>query len=246
LAEYRRWQDAAGGRIGIITLAPELPGALEFSEQTTAEGVVIAIGHTAASAEQIRAAVDAGARLSTHLGNGAHAQIARHPNYIWEQLAEDRLAASLIFDGHHLPPAVMRSALRAKGVEQAILVSDVVAVGGLPAGTYKVAGSEKVELLPNGRLVLQGTPYLAGATCLLPQGIANAVTFAGVTLREAIRLATANPARLLSIDGPTGRGSVRAGAAADLTVFRFDESAGNLTIESTIVGGEVVYRAGVR
>ncbi len=104
LDEYRRWQDAAGGRIGIITLAPEHPGSLEYIRAVVAEGVVVALGHTAASEDQILAAVNAGASLSTHLGNGSHALIDRHRNYIWDQMAEDRLMASLIFDGHHLPP----------------------------------------------------------------------------------------------------------------------------------------------
>jgi N-acetylglucosamine-6-phosphate deacetylase len=168
----------------------------------------------------------------------------RHPNHIWEQMAEDRLAASLIFDGRHLPPAVMKTVLRAKGIERAILISDTVSVAGLPPGTYETAVGGKVELLPSGRLNLHGTPYLAGSAGSLPEGIANAVRHAGATLPEAVRLATANPARLLGLDGPTGRGSVRTGAAADLTVFRFGDSTGHLTIELTVVGGNVVYRDG--
>ena len=134
------------------------PPELEASHAPSAEELksLPAIGHTAAGAAQLRAAVDAGARLSTHLGNGAHAHLPRHPNYLWEQLAEDRLAASLIFDGHHLAPAVMRTMLRAKGVERSILVSDAVAVAGLPPGVYTSAVGGRVELLPTGRLNLAG------------------------------------------------------------------------------------------
>jgi N-acetylglucosamine-6-phosphate deacetylase len=240
--EFRRWQDAAGGRIRMVTLAPEREGAIPFIEKLTASGVVVAIGHTAADGAQIRAAVDAGARLSTRLGNGSHDRIKRHPNYIWEQLAEDRLAASLIFDGHHLPPAVMKAMLRAKGLERALLVSDAVATAGLLPGVYETAVGGKVELLPSGRLTLYGTPYLAGSASSLPDGIANAVRHAGVTLPEAVRLATANPARLLGLDGPGGRGSVRAGAVADLTLFRVDPATHALTIDLTVVRGEEVYR----
>lgn len=242
LAEYRRWQEAAGGRVGIVTLAPEYPGSSVYIGAVSAEGVVVAIGHTAADGEQIRAAVDAGARLSTHLGNGSHDRIKRHPNYIWEQLAEDRLSASLIFDGHHLPPAVMKAMLRAKGLERALLVSDAVASAGLPPGVYQTAVGGTVELLPSGRLNLYGTPYLAGSASSLPDGIANAVRHAGVTLAEAVRLATANPARLLGLDGPRGRGSLRAGGRADLTLFRLDPTTQDLTIELTVLRGEVVYR----
>ncbi len=241
IAEYRRWQEASGGRVGIVTLAPEHPEALAFI-RAIAGDVVVALGHTAADAAQIRAAVDAGARLSTHLGNGAHARVTRHPNYIWEQMAEDRLAASLICDGHHLPPAVMKAMVRAKGPERTILVSDAVAVAGLPPGVYDAAVGGKVELLPSGRLNLFGTPYLAGSVSALPEGIANAVRYAGVTLAEAVRFATANPARLLRLDGPRGRGAVRVGAMADLTLFRHDRADDTIAIMMTVTNGEVVYR----
>src|SRR5690242_10053025 len=105
LDEYRRWQDVTDGRIRLITLAPEWPGAAKYIEGIVAEGVVASIGHTNASAQQIADAVSAGATLSTHLGNGAHAILQRHPNYIWDQLAEDRLMADFIVDGIHLSAA---------------------------------------------------------------------------------------------------------------------------------------------
>lgn len=243
LAEYRRWQEASGGRVGIVTLAPEHPGSIAYIRALAADGVIVAIGHTAADGDQIRAAVDAGARLATHLGNGSHARIERHPNYIWEQLAEDRLTATLIFDGHHLPPAVMKSMLRVKGLERTILVSDAVSLAGLPPGIYDTPIGGKVELLPSGRLNLQGTPYLAGSASALPEGVANAVQHAGLTLAEAVRLVTLNPARLLGLDGPGGKGSIRSGAIADLNVFRADPVTHMLQIEMTVLGGEVVHRS---
>ena len=101
--EFRQWQEAADGRIRMVTLAPERSGALVFIEKLVASGVVVAIGHTGATGAQIRAAVAAGARTSTHLGNGCHAMLPRHENYLWEQLACDDLWASIITDGHHLP-----------------------------------------------------------------------------------------------------------------------------------------------
>lgn len=242
LAEYRRWQEAAGGRVGLITLAPEHEGSLAYIRAVTAEGVVVAIGHTGAEGAQIRAAVEAGAQLSTHLGNGAHAQLKRHPNYLWDQLADDRLWASLIFDGHHLPPPVMKVMLRAKGLERAILTSDSVALGGRPPGVYTTAVGGQVELLPTGRLNLYGTPFLAGSASCLREGVSGAVRHAGITLAQAVRLASANPARLLRLDGPGGRGTVRSGAGADLTLFRVDPASGALVIEETVVGGVSVYR----
>jgi N-acetylglucosamine-6-phosphate deacetylase len=243
VAEYRRWQDAARGRIRIVTVSPEYDEAIGYIRTIVADGVVASIGHTAATGDQIRAAVDAGARWSTHLANGAHALIPRHPNYIWDQLAEDRLSAGFIFDGHHLPPSVMKPLIRAKGVERSILVSDAVTFAGLPPGIYELFNGAAVELLPSGRLELKGTPYLAGAVAMLPVCLSNAVRYAGLTLTEAVRLVTANPARLLSLPPLDGRDSVRAGAAANLTLFRQSPASLDVEVVMTVVAGQPVYVA---
>ena len=240
--EVQRWQNAARGRLGIITVAPELPRACDLIEHATADGLLLSIGHTAASPEHVRAAADAGARLSTHLGNGAHAVLPRHPNYIWEQLAEDRLTAGLIFDGHHLPAAVMKTMLRAKTLERVVLVSDSSAVGGLPPGVYETPVGGRVELRADNLLTLYGSLFLAGAASPLPCGVANAVRLAGLTLAEAVRVSSTNPARLLGLDRE-GRGVVRVGASADLTVFRFTPGDPDLSVELTLIAGERVYAA---
>ena len=164
--------------------------------------------------------MDAGATCSTHLGNGAHAVMRRHPNYVWDQLAEDRLAAGFIFDGHHLPPSVMRSVVRAKGVERSILVSDAVSVAGMVPGRYRLFDDIEVELRANGRLELTGTPLLAGATTAIPTCIANAVRYADVTLRDAVRMVTANPSRVLGLAPGAGHERLAAGMTADLSLFR--------------------------
>jgi N-acetylglucosamine-6-phosphate deacetylase len=241
LAEYRRWRDAADGRLVMITISPEYDGAVDYIRAAVADGVVVSIGHTTATGDQIRAAVDAGATWSTHLGNGAHALIKRHPNYIWDQLAEDRLSAGFIFDGHHLPPAVMRTFLRAKGIERSVLVSDALSVAGLPAGDYRMFDGTEVTLQPSGRLELTGTPYLAGAAIAIPVCLANAVRHAGVTLTEAVRMVTANPSRLLGLPTSAGRESLRLGAVANLTQFRHDDATGEVTVVRTVLGGTVVY-----
>jgi N-acetylglucosamine-6-phosphate deacetylase len=239
--EFRRWQEAAGGRIRIVTISPEYDEAIAYIEAIVADGVVASIGHTAATGDQIRAAVDAGARFSTHLGNGAHAMIRRHPNYIWDQLAEDRLVAGFIFDGQHLPPAVMKSVLRAKGVERAVLVSDAVYVAGLAPGVYQFPDGAEVELDASGRLALRGTPYLAGAAAALPRCIENAMRHAGVTLRDAVRMVTENPSRLLGLSPQGGFESLRVGATANLTVFRVGPDGVGVKPIRTIVGGQVVH-----
>ena len=243
IAEYRRWQAAAGGRIRIITLSPEHEGAIEYIRAINDDGVIASVGHTAASSAQIRAAADAGARFSTHLGNGAHAMIRRHPNYIWDQLAEDRMMAGFIFDGHHLPPSVMQTVIRAKGVERSVIVSDAIDVAGLAPGVYASSIGGQVELLPDGRVNLLGTPYLAGSSACLLDCVEQAIRHAGLTLAEAVRLASTNPVRLLGLDGSAGRGTVRAGMAADLTVLRLDAAGTTLTVDRTLVGGETVYSA---
>ena len=156
--EFRRFQDAADGLIRLVTLAPELSGALEFIERLTAHGVVVAVGHTAADEETVRDATSAGAKLSTHLGNGCTAVLPRHDNVIWHQLAEDRLWASLIADGHHLPPAVLRSVLRVKSSSRAILTCDAGSLAGLPPGRYR-DWDQDLEVRPEGRILVAGTPY---------------------------------------------------------------------------------------
>lgn len=243
VAEYRRWQDSARGRIRIITVSPEYDEAIGYIRAIVADGVVASIGHTAANGDQIRAAIDAGARWSTHLGNGAHALLPRHPNYIWDQLTEDRLSAGFIFDGHHLPPSIMKPLIRAKGIERTILVSDAVTFAGMPPGIYELFDGASAELTPEGRFQLAGTPYLAGAVAALPVCVANAIRHADVTVREAVRMVTANPARLLGLPLSEGRDSVRVGTTANLTVFRQSPATLDIEIMQTIVAGQVVYAA---
>ncbi len=239
---FRRWQQAAGGRVRLMTLSPEYEQAPQFIRRAVLEGVRIAIGHTAATGEQILQAVDAGATLSTHLGNGAHRTLLRHPNYLWTQLGEDRLAASLIVDGHHLPPEVVRVFVRAKGVRRCVLVSDVSGLAGLPPGEYTSSGC-RLEILPDGRLVIAGQrQLLAGASRPLGAGVLNAMQFAGVSLAQAVAMATANPCRVLGLRVDR----LQVGATADLVVFRLcefseGEPAAGLDVVATVLRGQVVH-----
>ncbi len=198
LDEFHEWQEAAEGLIRVVTLAPETEGAIHFIEQITKEGLVPAIGHTAASPEQIQQAVSAGARLSTHLGNGSHRLLPRLRNYLWEQLADDRLMASIIADGFHLPDSVLRVFYRSKGVERLILTSDVAFLAGNPPGVYRW-GNMSVRVHPDGHLGLEGTEFLAGAGHLLDRGVARMAAACGITLQDAMRMAVDNPAQLLSL-----------------------------------------------
>jgi N-acetylglucosamine-6-phosphate deacetylase len=217
--EFRRLQDAAGGRVCLVTLAPEHEGALAFIERLVGAGVVVALGHTAASRQRIRAAVAAGARLSTHLGNGSHAVLPRHDNYIWEQLAADELWASIICDGHHLPPAVVRCLVRVKTPARTILTCDSSPLAGLPPGRYR-NWEQEFEVLPGGKVVVPGTSYLAGSGAFTDVCIGNAVRDAGVSLAEAVDMASARPRELLGL--PLGR--LEAGAETDLVLFDWEEN----------------------
>jgi N-acetylglucosamine-6-phosphate deacetylase len=236
--EFQRWQDAARGRIQILTLSPEWPDAIDFIERAAASGVVVAIGHTAAAPAQIADATRAGARLSTHLGNGSHAKIDRHPNYIWEQLANDHLWASFIVDGHHLPPSVVKCFLRSKGVARSILVTDAIAAAGRPAGKYRL-GAVEVEVTPARRVNLPGTPYLAGSVLEMPEAIAKTVQYSDATLDDALRMAGANPAELLGVGSEFG--TIEIGRRADLILFRWDDENVTLDVAATVVNGETVY-----
>lgn len=240
--EFQRYQEAANGRIVIFTLAPERDGALEFIEKVSATGVIVSIGHSGASRERIREAVAAGARMSTHLGNGAHNMIHRHDNYIWEQLASDELWAGLIPDGFHLPDPVLKSFYRTKGKERICLVSDVASIAGLEPGIYgRVSGLGQSEMHPSGLITLVGTPYLAGAGRFLDRGIPNAIKVTDASLSDAIEMTSINPARLLGVDDRLG--SVEVGKEASLTLFRWNEGQEKMDIVATVVRGKVVYEA---
>jgi len=237
--EFQRWQDATENRIRIVTLAPEWPEAPNYIERIVAAGAVASIGHTEATAAQIADAVSAGASLSTHLGNAAHSVLPRF-NHIWEQLADDRLMAGFIVDGFHLPAAFLKVALRAKGADRAILVTDAAAPAGCQPGRYQL-GEVAVDLTPDQRVVLGGGSRLAGSALRLDRAIANVMRTAGTPLGSAAGMATLNPARAVGISGRQ-RG-LAPGDRADLVVFRVDPNTAALEVDETWLSGRLVYRA---
>ena len=238
--EFLRLQDAADGNIRLVTLSPEYPEAAAYIEALVKHGVVVSIGHTKATAEQIQAAVDAGATMSTHIGNGAHSVLQRHPNYIWDQLAEDRLAAGFIVDGIHVGAAFLKVALRAKGATRAVLVTDASMPALAKPGVYRL-GEVDVELTTDGRVVLLGQSRLAGSALRMDAAISNVMRMANVSLTEAISMATRNPARIGRIAGRQ-RG-LATGDRADLVLFEFHEKTKNIRVLETIAGGRTVFEA---
>jgi N-acetylglucosamine-6-phosphate deacetylase len=237
IEEVKQWQETAEGLIRLVTLSPEWEAAPAFIEKLTAMGIVAAIGHTAATAQQIRDAVDAGARVSTHLGNGSHPLIPRLQNYIWEQLAEDRLSAGIISDGFHLPDSVLKVFTRVKGPERLILVSDVAHLAGCQAGIHR-RGNIDVQVFEDGHLGLPGSEILAGAGHLLDWDIPRFARATGLSLGEILPLVTFNPARLLGLD--RGFGTLEPGAPANLVLFEWNGQK-RLQILKTLRAGRVVY-----
>jgi len=235
--EFLRMQAAAAGHIRLVTLAPEWPGAPDFIERLTSDGVVCAIGHTRATPAQIRDAVSAGATLSTHLGNGAGSK-TRTEEFITAQLADTRLAASFIADGHHLPDDFLCSALETKGLERSILVTDAVAPAMCSPGPYTLGGVN-VELRHDGRVTLRGGERLAGSALRMDRAIENAMRIAGLSLAQAITLATTNPARVGKV--PARLKGLQRGQRADVVRFRLTD--GSIQVVDTWLGGKLMFAA---
>jgi N-acetylglucosamine-6-phosphate deacetylase len=231
--EIERFQEVCHGRIRCITLAPELEGSIPFIERAVEKGIVVGIGHTNASEEILEDAFRAGARLSCHLGNGAHAVLPRHRNPIQKQLSMDGLMASIIVDGIHLPDYVVKNFIRGKGIGQILLTTDSMAGAGAPPGKYTL-GDLEVEVRPDDRSArLAGTPYLAGSTLTMDRAVSNVTRFANVDLSAAIQMASQNGGKLF----PEVEGKITSGCQADIVLFEYKEE---LVIKSTWIHGEKI------
>ena len=242
IGELREWIAAAGGLLKIVTLAPERSGAIEAIRFLTNEGIVVAIGHTAADEGRIDQAIAAGARHSTHLGNGSHAVIPRLRNYLWHQLAHDELTAGIIPDGFHLPPAVMRSFARVKGLSRIVAVSDAAPVAGTPAGRRRW-GSMEIEVHDDGHVSLAGTPFLAGAGHLLDHGVLQLLEHTDFSLHQVIETCTVNAAELIGL--PTDELFRRpAVGSVPESLIRFVIRDQQMQVTHAFVGGRTSQTAG--
>ncbi len=225
---WREMWDAADGQISILTIAPELEGALKLTSDATALGVCVSIGHSNADLAQAAAGIRAGARHATHTFNAMRRLDHRDPGLLGLILTDPALTADIIADGLHVQPTVVDLFLRAKGLDRAVLVTDAISAAGMPDGTYRL-GSFEVQLR-DGRCESHGK--LAGSVLTLDRAIRNIMRFAAVSFQDALRLATLNPARVLGIENR--KGVLRAGADADIAVF---SPAGE--VQRTIIGGVV-------
>jgi N-acetylglucosamine-6-phosphate deacetylase len=231
--ELERFEEACEGRIKCVTLAPELDGAIPFIEKAVTHGIVIGIGHTQATEKDVEQAVQAGARFSCHLGNAPSTLLPRHRGLIEKQLATDQLMASIIVDGIHLSPGVVKNYVWAKGVNRIVLTTDSMAGAEAPSGRYTL-GDLEVEVGSDGAARSVSTSRLAGSTLTMDRAVTNVVRFTGIDLASAIRMAARNGQELF----PEVRGEIISGAPTDLVLFEYQRS---LVVRSTWIGGEKIF-----
>ncbi|MBI3764428.1 MAG: N-acetylglucosamine-6-phosphate deacetylase, partial [Chloroflexi bacterium] len=226
-----RYLDRAAGHMRLITLAPELDGALDLVRRAAARGIVVSAGHSQATWDEMRRAFDAGLRHATHTFNAMSGLHHRDPGILGAALADDRFTAEIIADGIHVHPAMVRLLVRAKRVERAVLITDSVGAAGLPEGTYHFEEMEITVSAGSARLA-NGT--LAGSVLTMDRGVANLVAFGAASLPEAIAMGSLNPARAIGLGNR--KGCVAPGMDADLIALDDD-----LQVRWTMVGGRMVY-----
>ena len=236
--EFMEFYEASGKNIVTITVAPELDGSMEFIQKCTALGIIVAIGHHNGTKAIIDEAVENGARITTHLGNGCANMINRHVNPLWPQLANDKLMASIICDGFHLRDEEITVFYKVKGPDKTIITSDVTSFAALPPGEYKNEEGETIELTKEGMLRLPVQNVLYGSASPITKGVAHIMKVTGCSLAEAIRMSSTNPAKLYHLND---RGTIETGKRADLILFEIGDS--ELVIKKTYVEGELVYAA---
>lgn len=232
--EFQEIQKAANNEIKLITLAPELEGAISFIQNCVAVGLVVALGHHNGSTKDIKQAVDAGAKMATHLGNGCANEINRHHNPLWPQLSDDRITPSIIADGFHLTKEEVRSFFKVKGADKTILVSDALDLAGLPVGEY-IRGERKL-LLTENVVKLPKENVLAGAASPISKCVGVMMNYTNCGLKAAIQMASTNSAELFSLNKI---GKIEPGKRADIIQFALVD--GEMVIHKTFVAGELVY-----
>ena len=198
LQSYRDIRDAAGGRLKLITLAPEVEGCLEIVEAATRDGIRVSLGHTNASEKTIDQAIAAGATLATHVGNAVPLEMHRHDNIIQRLLARDELIACFIPDGLHLPPHVLKNYYRAKPEGGVFFTTDCMAAAGAPVGRYTI-GPHTVDVGEDGIVHLPGEKRFAGSSLTMDRAVANVQGWLGIDSTTALEMCGATPAKYFGI-----------------------------------------------
>jgi len=231
--ELEKFQEAGQGLIKCVTLAPEVNGAIPFIKKAVARGIVIGIGHTDASEELIEEAVEVGARLCSHLGNAPSGISSRYQNLIRKQLLMDPLMVSIIMDGVHLPPNVVKHYIQAKGMDHIILITDSMAGAGASPGRYTL-GELDIEVGPDRAARLVENSRLAGSTLTMDRAITNVIRFAGIDLASAIQMAAKNAQTLF----PESGGEILPGQSANLVLFEYQDE---LIVKSAWMDGKKIF-----
>jgi hypothetical protein len=233
---FKRWYDAAEGKISALTLSPEWGGdTYSFISKVSELGVVVSVGHTMASEEQIAEAVASGASLVTHFGNGVPVTVPRHPNFLWEELSNDGLTLSCIADGFHLPESVLKTVFAVKG-PRSFIISDSTQFGGLQPGTYETPIGGNVLLQPNGRLCMMSEPrLLAGSAQSIRHGVEHLVKSGICSLKDAWMKASEIPAAFYDCEKKV---KTARGCRANFVCFEKDEK--GLSVSRVYLDGEQV------
>jgi N-acetylglucosamine-6-phosphate deacetylase len=239
--EFMEMYKASGENILQVTISPEMEGAQDFIKKCKEKGIVVAVGHHNANKQQLDLAVENGARIATHLGNGCANMINRHYNPFWSQLANDDLMISIICDGFHLLPEEIQVFYKVKGVNKTIITSDVTSYAALPPGQYKTQTGETIELTPEGKLHYPAQQVLYGSASPITKGVGYVMKVTGCSLADAIQMASTNPAKLYNLND---RGVLEPGKRADLVLFNMENY--EVRIQKTFVKGEMVYELGAK
>lgn len=235
---FEQLQTAASSRIRLVTIAPELPGAFEFIQHARSQGMTIAIGHTDGTGEDVYRAIEAGASLSTHLGNGCPQALDRHKAPFWAQLADDRLKACIICDNFHVIPEVIKIITRVKGLACCCLVTDAMQAAMMPPGPYRIANT-MAELLPSGQVVRADRQSMAGSALTMDRAVINFRRATDCSLNEALCAASTNSLDALGC-GQRSEG-IASGQRADLILFEMRHDC--LRVRETILGGQCVWKS---
>ena len=221
------WQ-AARGQVRMITIAPELPGAIDVIAEAAKRGVCVSMGHSDSDMQITKKAVASGARHATHTFNAMRPLDHREPGIIGEVLSDDSITADVIADGIHVSPSVVKVFLQAKGSERAVLITDAISATGMPDGKYQLGPIEVA--VKDGKCTANGS--LAGSVLTMDRAIRNVTRFSNWTLRDAVRAATLNPAQAVAMAGT--HGVLKAGSRADFAVL-----SPNGEVLKTVVAGRM-------
>jgi N-acetylglucosamine-6-phosphate deacetylase len=227
---YQSWFDS--GLIRLLTVAPELEGAIEMIKIGVKKGIEFAVGHSVASYEVMQEAIGSGLRQATHTFNGMNPLHHRNPGVLGAVLSDDRVFAQVIADGVHVHPAVIKTLLKVKGITRTILITDAIRATGLGNGEYDLLGQ---TVTVKGSVARVDSGSLAGSVLTMDQAVINAMDFCNIPFEDAIHMASLTPAKSLNIQ--TERGALKTGMRADVTIL--DK---NYSVETTIVGGRIVYQ----